>query len=166
MDSENAPNSTFAPMQPESLQISYSLDKIADVAHQLWQWAYPAKVFVFNGSLGAGKTTFIHALCDMLGVQDAVSSPTYALINEYRFDDDGSEKIILHMDWYRLRDAEEAVHSGMEDALNTPGVYCFIEWPERAPELLPADFIKIELTATSPLQRQLLATKVHEARQA
>jgi tRNA threonylcarbamoyladenosine biosynthesis protein TsaE len=119
-----------------SLQISYTKADIHEAAHQLWQWAHPFQVFAFSGSLGAGKTTFIHALCDMIKVQDVVSSPTFALINEYRFNNEGTEEVIYHMDWYRLRDADEAVDAGMEDTLDTPGAYCFIEWPEKAPELL------------------------------
>ena len=126
---------TFAAMSTMSLQISYTKADIHEAAHQLWQWAHPFQVFAFSGSLGAGKTTFIHALCDMLKVKDVVSSPTFALINEYRFNNEGAEEVIYHMDWYRLRDADEAIDAGMEDALQT-GAYCFIEWPEKAPELL------------------------------
>lgn len=126
---------TFAAMSTMSLQISYTKADIHEAAHQLWQWAYPCRVLAFSGSLGAGKTTFIHAICDMLKVADVVSSPTFALINEYRFQDAASEEIIYHMDWYRLRDADEAIDAGMEDALQA-GAYCFIEWPEKAPELL------------------------------
>jgi len=117
-------------MLRESLQISYSLTDIRAAAHQLWQWAHPVRIFTFSGALGAGKTTFIHALCDHLGVEDAVSSPTFALINEYRFVLDGKEQTIYHMDWYRLRDAGEAIDAGMEDTLEDKDAYCFVEWPE------------------------------------
>src|ERR1043166_1675425 len=131
---------------PEPLQISFTLSDIHSAAHHLWQWANGARVFTFSGSLGAGKTTFIHAICDNLGVKDTVSSPTFALINEYRFPTDGGrEQIIYHMDWYRVRDANEAIDAGMEDALNNPEAACFIEWPEKAPELLELPHIQITL---------------------
>ena len=126
---------TFATM-PTPLQISYTLADISAAAHQLWQWAHPLRIFTFSGSLGAGKTTFIHAICDMLGVEDTVSSPTFALINEYRFVAGDEQRIIYHMDWYRLLDANEAVDAGMEDVLSQSDAYCFVEWPEKAPELL------------------------------
>lgn len=96
----------------------------------------------------------------MLGVTDPVSSPTFALINEYRFGSDEGEQIIFHMDWYRLRDAEEAVDAGMEDALNAPGAYCFVEWPDKAPELLTQHYVDIRLEALDASTRQLTAVKV------
>jgi tRNA threonylcarbamoyladenosine biosynthesis protein TsaE len=147
-------------MPADILQISYTLSDIRAVAHQLWQWAYPLRVFTFSGSLGAGKTTFIHALCDMLGVEDAVSSPTFALINEYRLFEGGRERTIYHMDWYRLRDANEAVDAGMDDALNNADAICFVEWPEHGPELLQGPHIVVELETTDPDRRQLRARKI------
>lgn len=148
-------------MGADSLQISYSLADIRGAAHQLWQWAYPARIFAFSGSLGAGKTTFIHALCDVLGVTDPVSSPTFALINEYRFTSgDRGEQTIYHMDWYRLRDAEEAVDAGMEDALSNPEICCFVEWPEKAPELLRGSHIHIRLEPGEGTQRRLEAYRL------
>lgn len=147
-------------MPQEPIQISYTLDKIPAVAHQLWQWAYPLRVFTFRGSLGAGKTTLIHALCDMLGVKDAVSSPTFALINEYRFAGEAGEQIIYHMDWYRLAHAEEAVDAGMEDALKDSRAICFIEWPEKAPELVPGHYVEVSLEWLDENERRLSARKV------
>ncbi len=142
-----------------SLQISYSLTDIPEAAHQLWQWAHPVRIFTFSGSLGAGKTTFIHALCDMLGVEDAVSSPTFALINEYRFPAVAGEQRVYHMDWYRLRDADEAVDAGMEDALASGDAYCFVEWPEKAPELLRMPHIEVRLDAVDAATRELFAVR-------
>lgn len=148
-------------MSSEPLQLVYPLSDIHIVADRLWQWASPARIFTFSGTLGAGKTTFIHALCDELGVADAVSSPTFALINEYRFSTTGEEQTIYHMDWYRLRDADEAVDAGMEDALSHPSAYCFIEWPEQAPELLGRPHISVQLgTGSSDSERTLLAVHV------
>jgi len=146
-------------MPHEALQISYTLSDLPAAAHQLWQWAHPMRVFAFSGSLGAGKTTFIHAICDMLGVQDAVSSPTFALINEYRFPSDGHEETIYHMDWYRLRDADEAVDAGMDDALGDTAAWCFIEWPEKAPELFMSAYVEVRLETVDEYNRILVATK-------
>jgi tRNA threonylcarbamoyladenosine biosynthesis protein TsaE len=95
--------------------------------------------------MGAGKTTFIHALCDYLGVEDAVSSPTFALINEYHFLQDERDKTIYHMDWYRLRDTAEAIAAGLADALNQKNAYCFVEWPEKALDLLPRPYLWLEI---------------------
>lgn len=145
-------------MPRDPLHISYTLADIQNAAHGLWQWARPLQVFTFSGSLGAGKTTFIHALCNMLGVKDAVSSPTFALINEYRFTAGEQEHTIYHMDWYRLRDADEAVDAGMEDALNNDQVYCFVEWPEKAPELLRRSYVHVQLEISDTQQRTLIAT--------
>lgn len=142
------------------LQISYSLADIQSAANQLWRWAYPVRVFTFSGTLGAGKTTFIHALCDVLGVKDAVSSPTFALINEYRFTGDGKEQTIYHMDWYRLRDEDEAVDAGMEDSLNDTSAYCFVEWPEKAQGILPQDYVEIKLGMTDDQERLLTASRI------
>ncbi len=89
--------------------------------------------------MGTGKTTFIHALCEELGVQSAISSPTFAIINEYS----GTEvETIYHMDWYRLKNEEEAVNAGVEDSLLS-GNLCLIEWPENAAGLLPDDTFHI-----------------------
>jgi tRNA threonylcarbamoyladenosine biosynthesis protein TsaE len=147
-------------MPSEALQLSFALRDIRAAAQELWRWANGARVFTFSGSLGAGKTTFIHALCDDLGVKDTVSSPTFALINEYRFPvAGGGEKAIYHMDWYRVRDAEEAVDAGMEDALNNPDAICFIEWPEKAPELLSIPHVRIQIDTVSETERALTATR-------
>ena len=145
------------------LQISYSLADIQSAANQLWQWAYPLRVFTFSGTLGAGKTTFIHAICDVLGVKDAVSSPTFALINEYRFRDGDKEQTIYHMDWYRLRDEDEAIDAGMEDSFNDSSAYCFVEWPEKAPDILPRMHVEIKLEMTDDQQRLLTATLVERS---
>lgn len=139
-------------MPTPALQISYSLANIENAVHQFWQYAHQYRIFAFSGELGAGKTTFIHHLCELLGVEDAVSSPTFSLINEYHFND-GRDRIIYHMDWYRLRDTEEAVNAGMEDCLLQKDKYCFIEWPEKAHELLPAPYLWISIQSTSATDR-------------
>lgn len=144
-------------MNTPILQISYSLATIGNAVHQFWQSAHQYKILAFSGEMGAGKTTFIHELCQMLGVKDAVSSPTYALINEYHFNDNGSDHTIYHMDWYRLKDAEEAIHSGMEDCLLQKNNYSFIEWPEKAEEILPFPHLWVTIETTPPGERLMQA---------
>lgn len=145
-------------MPSESLEISFELHSIQAAAQQLLTWAKTARVFTFSGSLGAGKTTFIRALCDVLGVADTVSSPTFALINEYVFREGIDEQRILHMDWYRLKDEEEALNAGMEDALQSEVRYCFVEWPEKASGLLHMPHISVSITQTETAARLLTAT--------
>ncbi len=148
-------------MDRSPLRIAYTLNEVGNAAQQLWAWAAGSRVFTFSGSLGASKTTFIHALCDTLGVTDPVSSPTFALINEYRFREEDGERKILHMDWYRLRSADEAVDAGMEAALRDSGAICFIEWPEQAPELLQGiPRIRIRIQHTGEWERELTAIDV------
>jgi tRNA threonylcarbamoyladenosine biosynthesis protein TsaE len=140
------------------LEFSFSLADISRAAQDLWQWADGSRVFAFSGSLGAGKTTFIHALCDYLGVRDTVSSPTFALINEYRFPHENEERIIYHMDWYRLRDAAEAIDAGMEEALNNQDAICFVEWPEKAPGLLNLPHVHVHIETVNETERALSAS--------
>ncbi|MDR2844217.1 MAG: tRNA (adenosine(37)-N6)-threonylcarbamoyltransferase complex ATPase subunit type 1 TsaE [Candidatus Symbiothrix sp.] len=100
-------------------------------------------VFAFNGLMGAGKTTFIKAVCEILGVNDVVNSPTFSIVNEYR--SDTTAELIYHFDFYRMKDIQEAVDMGAEDYFYS-GALCFIEWPEKIAELLPPDtvFVTIE----------------------
>jgi tRNA threonylcarbamoyladenosine biosynthesis protein TsaE len=100
-------------------------------------------VFAFNGKMGAGKTTFIKAICEELGVTDAVNSPTFAIINEYR--SDKTAELIYHFDFYRINTPQEACDIGVEDYFDS-GAFCFIEWPEKIKALLPDDtvFVYIE----------------------
>ena len=143
-------------MQKLSLVLSYSLNNINNAVAQFWQHASKYRIIAFSGQLGAGKTTFIHALCEYLGVTDVVSSPTFALINEYHFlDSTNRDNTIYHMDWYRLKDANEAIDAGMEDCLNNKDVYCFIEWPEKAAELLPYPHLWINIEPVNETERKI-----------
>lgn len=127
------------------MQISYSLSDIQAAVHQFWQYAHSYRVITFNGGLGAGKTTFTSALCAYLEVTDAVSSPTFSIINEYHFTDkQGMEKLIYHSDWYRLHDEEDAIQAGIEDMLAQQNGWCIIEWAERAPGLLPGTYLEVD----------------------
>ena len=101
-----------------------------------------ATVFAFYGKMGAGKTTFIKALCEELGVTDVVNSPTFSIVNEYRSDTTG--ELIYHFDFYRIQRLEEVYDMGYEDYFYS-GALCFIEWPELVEELLPGDAVKVTI---------------------
>lgn len=99
-------------------------------------------VFAFYGKMGAGKTTFIKAVCEALGVTDVVNSPTFSIVNEYRSDTTG--ELIYHFDFYRIQRLEEVFDMGYEDYFYS-GALCFIEWPELVEELLPGDAVKVTI---------------------
>ncbi|GAB4092861.1 tRNA (adenosine(37)-N6)-threonylcarbamoyltransferase complex ATPase subunit type 1 TsaE [Flaviaesturariibacter terrae] len=117
------------------MTLEYTLDELPRLAERFWEAAGGARVFAFYGPMGAGKTTTIAALCAAKGVSEAVSSPTFSIINEYACPAAGGPGILYHMDLYRLRDTGEAIGAGVEDALAS-GALCLVEWPEKAPELL------------------------------
>lgn len=118
-----------------------SLTDLPAAASQILQDAANKRVFVFHGQMGAGKTTLIKAMCRQLGVTDSMSSPTFALVNEYRGKDN---KPIYHFDFYRIKNESEAYDMGYEDYLYS-GNYCFIEWPEKIPGLVPDDSVKVNI---------------------
>ena len=99
------------------------------------------KVFAFYGKMGAGKTTFIKAVCEELGVQDVINSPTFAIVNEYV---DGEGEPIYHFDFYRIKNQQEALDIGYEDYVYSGNV-CFMEWPELIENLLPDDAVKVTI---------------------
>lgn len=121
------------------MNIIFNINEIKPVAEKVWRQFSYRKIWAFYAEMGAGKTTFIHALCETLGVNDAISSPTFAIINEYKSPVTGT---IYHMDWYRIKNAEEARRAGVEDCLLS-GDLCLIEWAEKAAELLPQDVLNI-----------------------
>ena len=118
------------------MDITYKLNDIKEVAGKFWKAIGNKKVIAFHGNMGAGKTTFIHALCEAKGVKDVVGSPTFSIINEYSF----PGGMIFHIDLYRLKDEEEAIRAGVEDCLYGDHV-CFIEWPEKAPGIFPPETV-------------------------
>jgi tRNA threonylcarbamoyladenosine biosynthesis protein TsaE len=99
-------------------------------------------VFAFNGKMGAGKTTFIKALCEELGVSDVINSPTFAIVNEYRSDE--TAELIYHFDFYRINKIQEAYDLGAEDYFYS-GALCFIEWPDKVEGLLPSDTVSVSI---------------------
>lgn len=118
-----------------------SLDKIDEAAKQFIANMGKAKVFAFYGKMGAGKTTFIKAVCQALGVEDVITSPTFALVNEYT---DGQGNPIYHFDFYRIKKIEEVYDMGYEDYFYS-GNLCLLEWPELIEDLLPDDAVKVSI---------------------
>lgn len=131
---------------------------LPQVAKKFWQSLNKAKIIALHGEMGAGKTTFVHALCAARGVTDVVSSPTFALINEYKTPEG---QIICHMDWYRLKDEAEAIQAGVEDALYS-GALCLVEWPEKALGLLPEDTVHVCLEVLDRETRRLFIVEEEE----
>ena len=127
-----------------------SLETIDDAAREFIQQMGDDTVFAFYGKMGAGKTTFIKALCKELGVEDEVNSPTFAIINEYR--SASTAELIYHFDFYRIKKLEEVYDLGYEDYFYS-GALCFIEWPELIEDLLPSDAKKISIDETTDGER-------------
>ena len=117
------------------------IEHIGDAARQFVDAIGDHRVFAFYGSMGAGKTTFIKAICEQLGVEDVITSPTFAIVNEYETND----RPIFHFDFYRIKRLEEVYDMGYEDYFYS-GSLCFIEWPELIEELLPDDAVRVTIT--------------------
>ena len=129
-----------------------SLDHIHEAAREFIAAMGDNTVFALYGKMGAGKTTFVKALCLELGVEDVVTSPTFAVINEYRSDIAG--ELIYHFDFYRIKKLEEVYDMGYEDYFYS-GALCFIEWPELVEELLPGNTVKVTIEELEDGSRKL-----------
>jgi len=128
-----------------------SMSDLVPVSNQLLALASDVPVWCFRGDLGAGKTTLIKTICDQLGVTDAMSSPTFSIVNEYVSKDDSS---IYHFDFYRIKSNEEAQEIGVEEYFYS-GNYCFIEWPEKVESLLPESRIEIMISLVGNNRREI-----------
>ena len=129
-----------------------SLEQIHEAARQFVTAMDDNTVFAFYGKMGAGKTTFIKAVCEELGVEDVITSPTFAIVNEYRSDVAG--ELIYHFDFYRIKKLEEVYDMGYEDYFYS-GAVCFIEWPELIEELLPGNAFKVIIEEIENGERKL-----------
>ena len=129
-----------------------SLDHIHEAAREFIAAMGDNTVFALYGKMGAGKTTFVKPLCQELGVEDVVTSPTFAVINEYRSDIAG--ELIYHFDFYRIKKLEEVYDMGYEDYFYS-GALCFIEWPELVEELLPGNTVKVTIEELEDGSRKL-----------
>lgn len=133
-----------------------SLDGIESAAKEFAEAMGDFTVFAFYGDMGAGKTTFINALCRVLGVEDDITnSPSFSIINEYR--SDTTAELIYHFDCYRLESLEEAEDIGAEDYFDS-GAVCLIEWPERIEDLLPYDSVRVDIAEQADGSRLLTMT--------
>ena len=119
-----------------------SLESIHEAAREFIAAMGDNTVFALYGKMGAGKTTFVKALCEELGVTDVITSPTFAIVNEYRSDETG--ELIYHFDFYRIKKLSEEYDMGYEDYFYS-GALCFIEWPELVEELLPGNAVKVTI---------------------
>jgi len=131
------------------------LSDLPQVASELLEFASKERIFIFEGEMGAGKTTFIKSFCKTLGVEDVVSSPTYSIVNEY----ESQNGPVFHFDFYRIKDIQEAYDLGYEEYFYGGGI-CLIEWPERVAELLPDHFVKVEIFVSEGNERIFSLSKV------
>lgn len=130
----------------------FGLDAIKEAAKLFAQQIGDNTLFAFRGNMGAGKTTFIKALCEVLGVEnDVVNSPTFSIVNEYETTDG---KQIYHFDFYRLKHYSEAIDFGLYDYFNS-GALCLMEWPENIEEVLPDDTVVVNLNVNADGTRTL-----------
>jgi len=134
-----------------------TLDQIEEAAREFVEQMGDNTVFAFYGKMGAGKTTFIKAVCTLLGVTDNITSPTFAIVNEYRSDIAG--ELIYHFDFYRIKKLEEVYDLGYEDYFYS-GAVCFIEWPELIEELLPGNTIKVTIEEAADGARVLTLSEL------
>lgn len=130
-----------------------SVKELEKAAKEMLFFFPGARIFAFYGKMGAGKTTFIQAICKVLGSADNVTSPTFALVNEYS---DASGNRVYHFDFYRIKNLEEAFDIGYEEYIYS-GDYCLIEWPEKIEQLLPEKIVVVKIEANDDESRIISA---------
>jgi len=132
-----------------------SISELPSAASAIIKYSANYKIFLFYGDMGAGKTTLIKSLCQYLGTTEPVTSPTFSIVNEYI----GAGNKIYHFDFYRLKDQTEALDMGYEEYLYSDA-YCFVEWPEKIPGLLPQHYINIQIKVHDDNSRQINIEKI------
>ena len=133
------------------MELVFTLDNIQEAAGIFLKVTTGHQVIALQGEMGAGKTTFIHALCIVLGVNDPVTSPTFSIINQYKRT---NGQTVYHMDLYRIKDQQEAVNAGIEDCLYS-GNICLVEWPEKVPAIFPEETLYTTIIAVDTNTRKL-----------
>ena len=133
------------------MEVIFKLGNIHDAAEKLLANIGSTKVLAFHGEMGAGKTTFIHALCEAMHVKGGISSPTFSIINQYTTE---KNTTVYHMDLYRLKNEQEAINAGVEDCLYS-GNTCLVEWPEKAPGIFPDGTLHINITMLDTNTRKI-----------
>ena len=128
---------------------AFALEDLPQISNQLLSAMGKHKIITFYGEMGAGKTTLIKQLCKTLKVTDTIQSPTFSIVNEYLTED---SQQIYHFDFYRIKEEEEALDFGVEEYFYS-GNYCFIEWPEKIPNLIPEKAVKVSITLTEDNER-------------
>ncbi|GAB7089201.1 tRNA (adenosine(37)-N6)-threonylcarbamoyltransferase complex ATPase subunit type 1 TsaE [Marinifilum fragile] len=128
-----------------------SLEDINSVAAEFIKLVGDKRIFAMHGAMGVGKTTFVKAICEELGVQDTINSPTFAIVNEYHT---AKENIIYHFDFYRIDDVQEAYDFGYEDYFYSDAI-CFIEWPEKIDSILPNDTVEVHFNEEADGSRRI-----------
>jgi tRNA threonylcarbamoyladenosine biosynthesis protein TsaE len=134
------------------MDVVFNLDTINETAVAFLKHISNKKVIALHGQMGAGKTTFVHAICESLLVKGNISSPTFSIINEYHT---ANNDVVFHIDLYRLKSAREAINAGVEDCLYSNNL-CIVEWPEIAPELFPDNTVHCYLTVNGENARRLI----------
>jgi len=125
------------------------------IASEIISFAANSRIFLFYGDMGAGKTTLIKSLCECLGTTEPVTSPTFSIVNEYI----GTKNKIYHCDFYRLKNQTEALDMGYEEYFYSDA-YCFIEWPEKIPDLLPAHYNRVTINVQADNSRQVTIEQI------
>jgi len=133
------------------MELIFKLTDISNAAQWLLDQTNCRKCMAFHGNMGAGKTTFISAVCTLLGVQTGQSSPTFPIINDYVT---SNGETVYHIDLYRLKSETEAMAAGVEDCLYS-GNYCFVEWPEKALGIFPPDVVHVYINTIDPETRNI-----------
>ncbi len=135
-------------------ELKYEIEDINDIASKMVNEFRDIPVWLFEGDMGAGKTTLIAAVCKVLGVVSPTQSPTFSIVNEYITE---NNEVVYHFDCYRLKNEMEAYDIGIEEYLDS-GHYCFIEWPDRIASLLPETFVRLQIKKNTTNSRTIFTT--------